>query len=348
MSIQKSEAHKGVKDYIRFMIEAVNADDPEETDTMVFRAYLENLDDTYNAKWNEFRYNGRSEPFYTYGNFKRDISFSFKVAASSRADLKPLYLKLNYLLTQTAGDYSRTRLRGNWNRVTIGDYLDRVPGVFTNIKINWSKEYPWEIQYFNYADETSGEMFIDGDVKQLPHMLDISCNFSPVHDFIPRKSIANSPFIGPSRELGIGVDVGSPPWYGLDYSKSSANDYDDKSILRNDRDDKEELREEEERKKAEFEADMAEMRKMEEEEREQREEEERLERIRKQEEQDEAERVANDEAGLGYLTNQEVQDYADMEIEEEDDPDWWEDEDDPNFVGPHTVPDNPPPTPPMI
>ena len=75
-SIEKTEAHKGIKDYIRFMIEAVNADDPEETDTMVFRAYLESLDDDYSANWNEFRYNGRSEPFYTYGNFKRTVNFS--------------------------------------------------------------------------------------------------------------------------------------------------------------------------------------------------------------------------------------------------------------------------------
>ena len=330
-SIQKTEAHKGIKDYIKFMIEAVNADDPEETDTMVFRAYLESLDDDYAANWNEFRYNGRSEPFYTYGNFKRSVNFSFKIAAQSRADLKPLYVKLNYLLTQTAGDYKKTRLRGNWNRVTIGDYLDRVPGVFTNIKVAWSKEYPWEIKYFNYVDESSGDMNIDGDVKQLPHMLDVSCTFQPVHDFIPRKSISNSPFIGPTRDLQIGVDVGSPKWYGeggKDFGAGTQNTA-GKDILRNDRDDKEELREAEEARQAELDADMAELEAMEQAAREQQEEEERLARIAQYEAEEEAERDANEAAGLGRKTNYEIQQEEEEammydELQEEDEPEPWD------------------------
>tara|TARA_R110000744_G_scaffold47810_1_gene104975 strand:- start:4817 stop:7198 length:2382 start_codon:yes stop_codon:yes gene_type:complete len=312
-SIANTEAHKGVKDYIKFAIEAVNADDPEETDTMVFRAFLESLDDDYAAKWNEHRYNGRAEPFYTYGNFKRSLSFSFKIAASSRADLRPIYTKLNYLVSQTAGDYKRTRLRGNWNRVTIGDYLDRVPGVFTSIKVKWSKEYPWEIMS-NYKQKNDQGVFIDGDVRQLPHILDVSCQFQPVHDFIPRKSISNSPFIGPSRELENDTEM--KDWYDSVYRYDDNNA--DKEVLRNDMDDKEELREEEAARQAEFEADMAEMEAMEEEERAQREEEDRQERLKKYEEEEEEarkQRVANGE---------EDEDGNPIFEEEDDDDDDWD------------------------
>ena len=326
-SILMTEAHKGVRDHINFMIEAVNTDDPEETDAIVFRAYLEGLDDDYAAKWNEFRYNGRSEPFYTYGNFKRSMNFSFKVAASSRTELKPLYMKLNYLLTQTAGDYKKTRLRGNYCRLTIGDYLTRVPGVFPNIKLKWDKNYPWEIAYGQQSHNIKEGIAVDHDVYQLPHILDVSCQFLPIHDFIPRKHIFNSPFIGPSDNLSPGVTVNGlsghsvGKWFG--YGTSHRDE-----ILRNDRDDKEELRQERELAEKQYEDDMAEMAAMDEAERKEREEEDRLRRIAEYEAEEEAERDANEKAGKGRLTNWEVQMEEEEnqmydELEEEDDEDDW-------------------------
>lgn len=344
--ILQTEAHKGIRDYIDFFIESVNVDDPEETDTIVFRAFLESLDDDYAAKWNEFRYNGRSEPFYNYGNFKRSINFSFKIAASSRTEMKPLYMKLNYLLTQTAGDYSRTRLRGNLNRLTIGDYLQRVPGVFTNIKLKWSKEYPWEIaegRMMSRKDDNGKP--IDIDQYQLPHILDVSCNYLPIHDFIPRKSISNSPFIGPVENLAGGVYVGEiNPWYG---SQGEGKD-----SLRNDRDDKEQLAEEEAAAQEEFNTDMAEMAAMEQEERDRQAEEDRLARIAQYEAEEDAERDANEKAGLGRKTNYEVQQDEELEamyddLEEEEDVEW-----DIGEQGPMNYDQdgsgNPPPTPPMV
>ena len=335
-SIQSTEAHKGVRDYIKFMIEAVNADDPEETDTMVFRAYLESLDDDYAAKWNEFRYNGRSEPFYNYGNFKRSVNFSFKIAASSRSEMKPLYIKLNYLLTQLAGDYSQTRLRGNYNRVTIGDYLQRVPGVFTNVKVKWSKEYPWEIAVGKHDRlQNKDGVYVDSDQYQLPHMLDVSCTFLPVHDFIPRKSISFSPFIGPTDNLTSGVEVGNTD---TNYYGAGAGG---KDILRNDRDDKEEIREEKEAADAQLAADEAETEAMMTAMREEREERERLEQAKQDGEREDAERAANAAAGFGNLTDAEVQENKELEqmnddlMEEDDDDDW--------DTGPVTPPGNLPP-----
>ena len=252
------------KDFIKFRIEAVNTDKPTESDTMVFRAFLDSMDDSYNAKWNEYNYNGRAEPFFTYGGFNRGISFSFKVAAFSRDDMRPMYRKLNYLVSQTAGDYKNTRLRGNFCRLTIGDYHSRLPGFFTNISLKWNKDYPWEIalnqdgigtkaevsskshtakpgitptwreQYLLdaaedrevkkiQADQNGGEavditsfegganpgtvnvvgssdaQHMDSDMLELPHVLDVSCTFQPVHDFLPKKSIKESPFILPTK-----------------------------------------------------------------------------------------------------------------------------------------------------
>jgi hypothetical protein len=243
-----------VKDFIKFRIEAVNTDKPTESDTMVFRAFLDSFSDSYSSKWNEYNYNGRAEPFFTYGGFNRGISFDFKVAAFSRDDMRPMYRKLNYLVSQTAGDYKNTRLRGNFCRLTIGDYHSRLPGFFTSINLKWNKDYPWEIalnqggvgtkakvsgdshtsspeikptwheQYLLDAakdrkktkleaegnannestttDNVNGSSDthdMDSDMLELPHVLDVSCTFQPVHDFIPQKSVKSSPFILPTK-----------------------------------------------------------------------------------------------------------------------------------------------------
>ena len=179
---------------------------------------------------------------------------------------------------------------------------------------------------------------IDIDQYQLPHILDVSCTYLPIHDFIPRKSISASPFIGPVRNIGGGVEVGEiNPWYG---GTGIGDD-----ILRNDRDDKEELREEEAARKAELEADLAEIERLEQE---QREEEERLER----EAELEAQRDANEKAGFGRITDEErrfneAMDDSDIDWEEEDDVEW-----DIGEQGPMNYDQdgsgNPPPTPPMI
>ena len=174
---------------------------------MVFRAFLDSMDDSYNSKWNEFNYNGRSESFYTFGSFNRSINFSFKVAAFSREEMKPLYRKLNFLVSQTAGDYSKTRLRGNFNRLTIGDYFSRVPGFFTSIKLGWKTEYPWEIA-LNTKGIGNNQ---DDDMNELPHILDVQCSYQPVHDFIPKKSITDSPFILPSSYSKTNI-TGEQTW----------------------------------------------------------------------------------------------------------------------------------------
>ena len=40
---------------------------------MVFRAFLDSMDDGYNSKWNSYSYNGRAEPFYTFSEFNRSV-----------------------------------------------------------------------------------------------------------------------------------------------------------------------------------------------------------------------------------------------------------------------------------
>ena len=177
------------RDLIRFRIEAIDADKPTEADVMVFRAFLDDYKDNFNANWNSFTYNGRGEELYTYQGFKRDVSFSFKIAAQSRHEMMPLYRKLNFLVSQTAPDYKGTRMRGNFVKVTIGSLLDRTPGIINSVNLSWQKDYPFEIAI------DSPENGRDTEMQVLPHVLDVSVSFTPVHNFLPKKSVTDSPFI---------------------------------------------------------------------------------------------------------------------------------------------------------
>ena len=180
--------HIKYRDLVKFRFEAIQTESPETSDVMVFRAFLENFNDSYNANWNSFKYNGRGEEFFTYNSFKRGFDFSFKIAAQSEAEMHPLYRKLNYLASTLAPDYGDGgRMRGNYLRLTIGHYMDRVPGFLSSLQIKWMKDYPWEIALTKPETKNSKEI--------LPHVLDVSCNFTPIHNFVPKKSMDSSPFI---------------------------------------------------------------------------------------------------------------------------------------------------------
>lgn len=146
---------------------------------LAFRAFLTDFSDNFSGDWAGTKYVGRGEELYNYQGFKRDISFSFKVAAFSKADMQPLYDKLNLLVGSTAPTYRNGNfMMGTLTKVTIGDYLVQTSGFISSVGLSWDSNIPWEM-------ETEGE--------RLPHALDVSISFTPIHDFIPT---ANSTFIG--------------------------------------------------------------------------------------------------------------------------------------------------------
>ena len=75
--------------------------------------------------------------------------------------------------------------------------MDRTPGFLTSMNISWKKDYPWEIAM---SSPEGGE---DNTMHVLPHVLDVSCGFTPIHDFVPRKSVEESPFIIPGANSGL-------------------------------------------------------------------------------------------------------------------------------------------------
>ena len=147
------------------------------------------------------------QKIYTYNSFNRDVNFNFKIAAQSSREMKPLYRKLNYLLSNTAPEYNKTsnRMMTPFMRLTIGSYFQQLPGVIKSVGITWQKDYPWEITLDAPEGGTTSGLFV------LPHVLDVSVTYQPIHDFLPQKGI-DSPFIVPHKDSPIANTPGRKLW----------------------------------------------------------------------------------------------------------------------------------------
>jgi hypothetical protein len=169
------------QDIIKFVFEAISNDDTSYSTALFFRAFLiGGITDNNSAQLNSFKYMGRGENFYTYQGFERSIGFSFRIAAGSKDELRPLYNKLNNLMSQVYPDYSSKQgiMRAPVVRVTIGDYLYRVPGFIENVNVTIDNNTPWEIN-------------LDNDSAQLPQVVDVAISFRPIMDILPKRSSIN-------------------------------------------------------------------------------------------------------------------------------------------------------------
>jgi hypothetical protein len=134
---------------------------------------------------------GRGETFKTYQGFQRSISFGFRVVAFSQDEMQPLYNKLNYLVSQVYPDYSAAGyMRAPLVKLTLGDYLYRMPGVITSINLTVDNNTPWEIE----GTKTNG--------GQLPKMIDVSIGFDPIFDELPRRWVP-----GGNKDKTVGTAI---------------------------------------------------------------------------------------------------------------------------------------------
>lgn len=168
------------RDLIKFRFHIITPDQPETV--LYFRAFLDSFTDNYSGQWNPVKYLGRAEDFQIYGGFQRKISLSFKIAASTRSEMLPLYQKMVWLASATAPTYADGGqfMRGTLTKITVGDYVYELPGVLNSVNYTWNTDYPWEIA----MTEPEGEAKDDFE-QELPMVMDCSIDFTPIHQFTP-------------------------------------------------------------------------------------------------------------------------------------------------------------------
>jgi hypothetical protein len=121
---------------------------------------------------------GRADPNYTYQGYSRDVSLNFKVYATSRDEMKPIYRKLNALASYTTPDYSvnSIAMKAPWLRMTIGDLLVQQPVLITSLVYTFGgTDATWEINIEQ-----------DPTMMQVPHMVDVSMGLHVVTDYLPK------------------------------------------------------------------------------------------------------------------------------------------------------------------
>lgn len=184
LDIQNNEQAAGNdqgRDFAKFYFEIIT---PDKRQFLHFRAFIDSIDDSYNADWQGFKYVGRAENFYTYGGFERDINISFKIAAATRSEMKPLYRKMVLLASSTAPTYGgQGFMRGTLARLTVGSYFTQLPGVITSVKYSLIQDMPWELSM--QSPEQGG----DSDVQELPMGLQCSVSYKVIHDFAPQTGL---------------------------------------------------------------------------------------------------------------------------------------------------------------
>ena len=65
-------------------------------------------------------------------------------------------------------------MRGTLLNTTIGDYLVNQTGFLTSVDYSWQTDYPWEVKLGGTEED---------DVQQVPHLLDCTLAFTPIHKF---------------------------------------------------------------------------------------------------------------------------------------------------------------------
>jgi hypothetical protein len=183
------------RDLIKFVIEVLDNTNSNLTERMHFRAYITNFSDNIGADWNDSRYMGRGEKFFTYQGFTRQVGFTFIVAAQSVQEMEKIYQKVNYLASTLHPDYSSNGfMRGNLHRLTIGEYFYRTPGIITSMNISVEDNYPWEIKM--RQPELSGSLGTTGNPAnddrgqmEVPQILKIQMSFNPIMDNLPKRGL---------------------------------------------------------------------------------------------------------------------------------------------------------------
>ena len=162
-------------DLINFSIEIISP--TKSSETLRFRAYIDNFSDSYNPEWNSQTYMGRGEKFYKYNSFDRKISLGFTVAAEGEHHLGDMYSHLNTLASSLAPTYTTSGyMAGNLHRLTVGNYVADQYGIITGLTYDIIEESPWDIE--------SG--------KQLPMYIKVTgFQFTPIHNFRPEYGVSD-------------------------------------------------------------------------------------------------------------------------------------------------------------
>ena len=171
------------QDFIKFMFTGPSlrngGDSKAKDDIIIFRAIIDSLEDSFNPNWSEQKMIGRADPNYIYNGVSRAINCQFKVYATTRDEMKPIWRKLNALAGYTAPTYNSgsMAMEAPWMRITIGDLFHQQAVVITSLSYNLhGSETTWEINVEK-----------DPEMMEVPHYVSVNMQMNLITDALPEK-----------------------------------------------------------------------------------------------------------------------------------------------------------------
>ncbi|MCF8494146.1 MAG: hypothetical protein K9G65_01965 [Rickettsiaceae bacterium] len=168
-----------------------------------FSAYIKGFKDNFDATWNEYNYVGRSESFYTYNKFKRNVSFSFDIPCFNRTQLLEKHRALGQLASTTAGAYNTNGLLGGvLLKVKVGGYLNNEYAILNSISYDIPDDSSWDL---DGTGDTSKES-ID-ERNQLAMYLKVNVSLTIIHNKLPEYQV---PDVKGNEKAGFFGDLDNP------------------------------------------------------------------------------------------------------------------------------------------
>tara|TARA_R110001592_G_scaffold87117_5_gene257278 strand:- start:2437 stop:4839 length:2403 start_codon:yes stop_codon:yes gene_type:complete len=142
-----------------------------------FRGTANGITETFSPSWDSIKYNGRADQAYKYSSFERSVSFGFRVVATSRIEMKPIWNKLQQLSTYTMPTYDNSGLgyKGNLVKFRLGSLWNGKLAFIESLSYTMIDDMSWEISMLNSPIP----------IGELPKGVDISIGLKILDDNVP-------------------------------------------------------------------------------------------------------------------------------------------------------------------
>ena len=197
--------------------------DLRTNEVVSFHAFLEDMQDGYNADWNSQTPYGRVEPIHTYKGTTREISLSFYVVATSPNDHMEMWWKINKLTTLLYPQYTAGRQVTTTDGQKFSQPFSQIPGGSPIVRLRLGDLWKSNYSKFNVArafgltQGSNNTLTIPGNIQQQQQQQqqqNLSTEISqriregrlqPGDQFLIRKSATTPSSRVPKSAMGPGI-----------------------------------------------------------------------------------------------------------------------------------------------
>ena len=152
--------------------------DLRDDNYIFFRAFIEGLTENISPSYASHQYIGRSEPVYTYERAEREISFTLKLVAQTKAELLAIYAKMDRLTSMCYPEYVDdiygNRMKPPLSKLRYGELYGKD-----------KKELMGYIKSISYAVDQSSTYDVDQNTR-VPKHVTATIGYQVIHDKAPR------------------------------------------------------------------------------------------------------------------------------------------------------------------